>query len=228
MYDIVKKYPELIKKISSSGHEIALHGLDYDLLFHVDDKVFERNILYAKSFIEDLLNEEVYGYRAPCFSMTESKLGIVSKHFRYDSSVIHFPEHKLYGSMILDDWNYLSTWLCKKGDFLEYKIPTIEVLSKNIPISGGGYLRLIPFSVYKQLLQKYLDANQTYLFYIHPFECCRVKLDLSGVSYKDKFRCEYGRSNLLSKIRRLIEILDNNNFEFSLMKDYVVNLSPVV
>src|SRR5690554_1761557 len=65
---------DIIREISSRGHEIACHGYDHELLYNKDLKVFKEEVTKAKVLLEEATGKEVKGYRASCFSMERDKL----------------------------------------------------------------------------------------------------------------------------------------------------------
>jgi len=97
---IAKRYPQLIKEIHARGHEIACHGYSHQLIYLLSDKEFRRDIRKAKTVLEDITGQEVIGYRAPSYSITNKSLWaltvLAEEGFKYDSSI--FPiRHDFYG-----------------------------------------------------------------------------------------------------------------------------------
>ncbi|MEH6814826.1 MAG: polysaccharide deacetylase family protein, partial [Motiliproteus sp.] len=68
---VAERYPELIKKIASAGHEVASHGYNHQRINLLSQKQFQEDIRSAKQLLEDLTGHEVKGYRAPSFSFSE-------------------------------------------------------------------------------------------------------------------------------------------------------------
>ncbi len=97
---IAERYPQLIKEIHIQGHEIASHGYAHQLIYRQSPEEFRNDIRKAKTILEDIIGEEVVGYRAPSYSITEKSkwaFGVlVEEGFKYDSSI--FPiRHDFYG-----------------------------------------------------------------------------------------------------------------------------------
>ena len=83
--ELALKYPDIIKKISNNGHEIACHGLDHDLVYNKSYLDFKNELIKAKKILEDIIKMPVYGYRAPCFSMMDERLEVLRDlKFKYD------------------------------------------------------------------------------------------------------------------------------------------------
>jgi peptidoglycan/xylan/chitin deacetylase (PgdA/CDA1 family) len=68
---VAEKFPSLIKTISNEGHELAVHGYDHFTLNKLNPKKALQEVTRAKKLIEDISGLEVYGHRAPAFSLTE-------------------------------------------------------------------------------------------------------------------------------------------------------------
>jgi len=159
-----------------------------------------------------------FGYRAPCFSLDRERLEIVQNAgFVYDSSRIDFGDHPLYGSIDMAGYEKRFNAVYQNDYFIEFEATTLSVLGKNIPISGGGYLRLFPWLLMKSLVSQYLKSNDIYVFYIHPFELSRFPAPNipKNTSTLTKFRFAHGRGGVVDKIKKLTDLLHSNNYEFT-------------
>ena len=67
---IAERFPDLIKKINSDGHEIASHGYLHQRLALQDRETYRADIRRGKSLLEDQIGTAVLGYRAPSYSIT--------------------------------------------------------------------------------------------------------------------------------------------------------------
>ncbi len=84
--DFAKKYPELIKKLSESGNEIAFHGNSHSDRYDQMSSIKCRMLLKkGKSSLEKITGRKVYGFRAPRFKKPEESI-IKNAGFLYDSS----------------------------------------------------------------------------------------------------------------------------------------------
>lgn len=226
--EIAHKYADILNDIKDRGHVIGCHGLDHDLLYNKTDEEFKQQVLRAKEIIDNVLGEEtVKGYRASCFSMERNKLDILEEiGFEYDSSYISFSEHPLYGELDLGGYDNVDDLIYKKGNFYEIEIPTYKIGRFNIPISGGGYLRLFPYSVISSLIKKYLSKHDNFLIYLHPFELTNIPLSLpKEVKFKDKFRASIGRKNNLKKLEKIIKLLLNEGVQFTTIEEEYLRVS---
>ena len=111
------------------------------------------------------------GYRAPCFDIDRQRLEKVKEvGYLFDSSRISFDDHPLYQTINIDGFDKVANSIYKLDNFFEFQVSTNRILNKNIPISGGGYLRILPWQLSKNLIKSYLQTGDLYILYIHPFE----------------------------------------------------------
>ncbi|HHV99391.1 MAG TPA: DUF3473 domain-containing protein [Clostridiaceae bacterium] len=215
--EIAYKYADIIRDIRSRGHEIGCHGLDHELLHEKSDEQFEEEVIKARLILNEVLGEDVVkGYRASCFSMDRNKLDILKRcGYIFDSSYIKFVQHPLYGHLDLSKYNKVDDLIYEKDGFYEFEIPTIDIGKFNLPISGGGYLRLFPYLLIKILLQLYSRKHDNFLLYIHPFELTNIRLPFpEKLPFKDKFRASVGRRHNLKKLEKLLLKLIKEGAEF--------------
>jgi len=97
---IAERYPDLIRRIHKEGHEIACHGYAHQLIYSQSKEKFREDIKKSKAILEEIIECEVMGYRAPSYSITnKSKWAfeiLIEEGFKYDSSI--FPiRHDFYG-----------------------------------------------------------------------------------------------------------------------------------
>ncbi len=148
--------------------------------------------------------ENVAGYRAPSFSITppvHSYLEILQElGFRYDCSI--FPvRHPRYGQPGSPREAYR---LSAADDALAViPMPTWRVLGQNIPFSGGGYMRLLPWPAYKFLRAMAKRQNQPCIVYIHPWEMDDFKPQ-AGQSAAMSLRSQGGQESVLGKLEKLL------------------------
>ena len=213
--ELALKYPKIIEKISNDGHEIACHGLNHDLVYNKSYSEFKNELIKAKKILEDIINKPIYGYRAPCFSMMDERLEILKDlNFKYDSSYIKFSQHKLYKTLKLNDFKYKDHLVYENKNFFEFEIPTLNFFKfLQLPISGGGYFRILPYFLFKILFKIYSKKYKNFNFFIHPFELDDSKIQIDNTNFKNKLRFNYGRKNNLNKLKKfIISIKDNYRF----------------
>jgi polysaccharide deacetylase family protein (PEP-CTERM system associated) len=216
--ELAEKYPELIEEIHEKGHEIASHGYSHTALYNLTHKQFDEEL---KRSIDILKKYHPIGFRAPSFSInneTRWALEALKKFgFKYDSSI--FPiKTSLYGvpdapltmyrpsldNVIMHDPN---------GQIIEIPLTVLKI-GKNIPVSGGFYMRALPSSCMIWAL-KQVNKQRPAIIYFHPWETYslipRVNLPLAKriITY-------YGLSNTLTKLEKLCK-----NFKFQPMREFL-------
>lgn len=213
---IAERSPQMVKEIQKEGHEIACHGYRHQLVYEIGPERFREDITRSKRILEDIIGKEVIGYRAPSYSITKKSLWglsiLAEEGFKYDSSI--FPiRHDRYG---IPDFSRFSKKinLNGKGEILEIPLSTIQLFGKNIPIAGGGYLRLLPVRFIEwgiRSLNK--KENQPAIIYFHPWEIDPEQPKLNG-SRVSVFRHHVNIGKTFSKLKRLL-----NNFQFGPIRE---------
>lgn len=166
-----KKFPKIVKLISEKGHEVASHGFNHIEIFNQSRNEFKSDIISTKELLENLIGKRILGYRAPDFSIIIKTLWalevLAEGGYEYDSSI--FPiQHPRYG---IPKFPIEPTNIMRREEKLitEFPIATFNFFGKNLPIGGGGYLRLIPSSPYLMLAGIVAKKN-SFIFYCHPYE----------------------------------------------------------
>jgi polysaccharide deacetylase family protein (PEP-CTERM system associated) len=209
---IAERNPSLIREISKAGHEIASHGYGHQRVTFLSRSEFRADIQRSREVIEDACGIRVNGYRAPTFSITRQNLWalqiLAEEGFVYDSSI--FPiRHDHYG--IPDAPRFPHRRQLEGGlSILEFPISTARIAGINLPVTGGGYLRLLPMRYMLWALSRIHGADrQPAVLYFHPWEIDPEQPRLSG-SWKSKFRHYY---NLHETAGRLSTLLSKGRFE---------------
>ena len=223
---VAEHYPDIPRRIVEQGHEIASHGYNHQRVCTQNRQSFHEDVRASKSLLEDLTGMPVYGYRAPSYSISKDTEWafdeLLEAGYRYDSSI--FPvKHDFYG---ISDWPRFSGYAVKgeDGEWLsadtpaierpclrELPITTIEIFGHNLPIAGGGYFRLLPYSITKWGLRCInLRDQKPFVFYLHPWEFDPQQPRMENISKKSKIRHYL---NLDKTEKRFTDLLDD--FEFT-------------
>jgi polysaccharide deacetylase family protein (PEP-CTERM system associated) len=210
---IAARHPTLVRTIVDAGHELASHGYEHLLVTRQTRAEFASDIRRAKFLLEDLTGQEVVGYRAPTFSIGPSNESwayaeLQDAGYHYSSST--FPiGHDTYGNP-----HGLRTPHNIPGlRIIEIPMTTLQIGGKNLPISGGGWFRLLPYHIFKLGLQRANNVdNLKGVFYTHPWELDPDQPRTPGLPWKSKFRHYI---NLHKTNSRLCKLLDD--FEWGRM-----------
>ncbi len=213
---VAEHYPHLVKEIASRGHEVGCHSNSHRMIYEMNAEEFTKDTRRAKSIIEDIVGQEVWGYRAPSYSITRKSFWaleiLAEEGFRYDSSI--FPiHHDRYG---IPGFRRFPTVLGLGNGKRILEIPpsTYSVFGHNVPIAGGGYLRLFPLAATLFAIQG-LNGREgkPAVVYVHPWE---IDPDQPRMRGKMVSRIRH-YMNLGKTEPRLVALL--NQFEFAPVRD---------
>src|SRR5262249_40096930 len=65
---VADRFPALIERIASAGHEIASHGYSHRLIYDQTRQAFRDDVRRSKALLEDASRQHVEGFRAPSYS----------------------------------------------------------------------------------------------------------------------------------------------------------------
>jgi len=200
---IAERYPELIRRVVGEGHEIASHGYGHERATDLSVEAFDADIRRAKGILEDLTGSEVTGYRAPSFSIGVGNLWafecLARAGYRYSSSIYPI-RHDHYGMPDSPRFAYLA-----RTDLLEIPITTLRLFQRNLPSSGGGFFRLLPYALSRWMLQRVnADDGQPAVFYFHPWELDVAQPRIAGIDVKTRFRHYLNIDRMEGRLQRLL------------------------
>ena len=88
---VAERYPQLVRRIVDSGHELASHGYGHERASDLSETAFREDITRSKHMLEDLAGCPVLGYRAPSFSIGTGNLWafdqLARAGYSYSSSI---------------------------------------------------------------------------------------------------------------------------------------------
>jgi len=202
---IADRYPAMITRIVSNGHELASHGWGHHRVSDQNPHEFHEDITRSKAILEDISGQAVLGYRAPSFSIgrhNQWALDVLEKAgYRYSSSI--YPvRHDHYG---IPDAPRFAYYPRGAGSLLELPITTIRLFRQNIPAGGGGYFRLWPYPVSRWFLKRLNQLERrSAIFYFHPWEIDHQQPRQKAIGMKTRFRHYYNLHRMEGRIRALI------------------------
>jgi polysaccharide deacetylase family protein (PEP-CTERM system associated) len=198
------RHPQLVRRIAAAGHEIASHSFWHEVIRRHDLASFRADLRASKQLLEDLSGKKVEGFRAAGNSITRSESWafdvLVESGFTYDASVCPgtsshggFPSAPLAPHQLL----------CRAGSLIEIPSSTVGAGPWRRPYAGGGYLRLLPYSLVKAGIALEEGAGRPANLYVHPREIDpgqpRMRLPL-----KRRFKYYVGLRGLEAKLERLL------------------------
>jgi len=207
---VAERYPQLVKDIAARGHEIACHGLSHRLVYEQSPTEFRQETAQSKNLLEDITGSAVVGYRAASYSIVRKSLWaldiLVELGFKYDSSI--FPvRHDRYGIPAAKREPHL---MSTPGNqcIVEWPLSTASLIGLRVPVSGGGYFRLMPYWLTRWGLASINQRElRPFVFYLHPWEIDpdQPRVQASRLSrfrhYTNLERCEERLRRLLGEFR---------------------------
>jgi len=217
---VAERHPQLVRRIVDAGHELASHGWGHQRASELDRAAFAQDIVRAKGLLEDLGGTAVLGYRAPSFSIGRDNLWAFDElrrsGHRYSSSIypIH---HDHYGMPEAPRFAHRV-----HADLLEVPATTLRVFERNLPSSGGGYFRLLPYPVSRWMIRRVNASDgQAAVFYFHPWEIDPGQPRVPGIDARTRFRhyVNIGRTE-----QRLVRLL--RDFRWGRMDQIFLGPAP--
>lgn len=180
---VAEQYPDLVRSINGAGHEVATHGYSHSLVYLMGPEAFRTELIRSINILEDITQTAVLGHRAPEFSVNGNTGWafeiMLEAGLNYDSSV--FPiRHPRYGMPSYPRHPYVLQ--NSSGTLVEFPLATSRFLGSNVPIAGGGYLRLLPFSLIRSCVNELNRHGYMAVLYVHPYEFDEEWLDLPILS----------------------------------------------
>ena len=169
---VAERFPDLVRRISESGHEIASHGFAHRLIYDQTPAAFRDDVRTSKDLLEEVTGKTVNGFRAPSYSVTPRTLWaldvLIEEGYTYDASV--FPiHHDRYGIPLSPRHPYVIS--SRAGSLVEAPASTIRFGRFNFPVGGGGYFRLLPYEwTHLGISRINKDERRAAIFYLHPWE----------------------------------------------------------
>lgn len=215
--ELIDPLQNLLCELVMDGHELGVHGWEHTLPMKMTLDEFSGSLRRAKKTLENIIGMPVQGYRAPCFNLNRERLDQVrAAGFEYDSSRILFSEHPLYGALDMDGFLELSPNIYRNNTFFEFQVSSYPFAGRNFPVSGGGYIRIFPWFIMRWLIKSYLQQNELYVLYVHPFELSLKPSPIlpTGTRWHTQIRFKLGRSSVMGKLSALIDLLMADGFRF--------------
>ena len=200
---VAERYPHLVRRIVQGGHELASHGYGHQRASDLTESQFTEDITRAKGILEDLSGQPVSGYRAPSFSIGTGNLwafdALARAGYRYSSSIYPIA-HDHYGMPDSPRFAYRVS-----SGILEIPVTTLRMGGRNLPSSGGGYFRLLPYAVSRWMLRRVNQHDrESAIFYFHPWEIDVGQPRIAGINAKTRFRHYVNIPRMEPRLRALL------------------------
>jgi peptidoglycan-N-acetylglucosamine deacetylase len=203
---IAERFPYLVREIAARGHEIASHGCYHELPENMPLNSLRAELTDSRKRLEDTIGMPVVGFRAPSFSINDDILEAVARSgYRYDSSYNSFSLHGRYGKISLNGQPKIGIAHRVFDNLYELPISNLKLLGNILPLGGGAYFRLIPFSFFSLGVKRILTGDNAYLFYIHPWEIDPEQPRMEEASWNHKIRHYHKLSKTYDRMVSMIK-----------------------
>ena len=211
-----ERHPEIVRRIAAAGHEIASHGYAHRLIYEQTPETFRDDITRAKATLEDITGAAVLGYRAPSTSVTPRSLWaldvLLDVGLRYDSSI--FPiRDTLYGLPDADRFPHV----IRRRDgreLLEFPLATTRLFGRNVPLAGGGWLRVFPYRYTRWAMRRVNREGHPAVAFVHPWELDPEQPRMRTAGRRGFSTHYVGLRGTYGKLRRLFR-----DFRFAPLRD---------
>lgn len=166
---VADRFPELCQAIVARGHEVGTHGYWHHRPLAGSRDQFYQDLGESIRAIARATGSFPAGYRAPVAALdchatwafqAMRDVGIV-----YDSSVYPTRLLVLAGSADAPRAPFRTP-----AGVWEIPLSVAEVCGQRFPLSGGFYLRAMPFGFYRRLIRRENAAGRPVILYVHPWE----------------------------------------------------------
>ena len=221
-----EKAPDLVREIQQAGHEIQSHGYGHRLVHTLTPEQFREDLTRSKAILEDMTGLPITGYRAPAFTIDLRNLWaldvLVECGYEYDSSVFPLKTGR-YG---IDGAPWYPHRLKTPAGYelLELPVGSYRRFGRTVPTGGGGYFRLLPYSVIKRSVRQVNEAGYPVTIYMHPYEYDPIEFAELGypVPWKQRLHQGLGRRGFPRKIDSLL-----SDFPFGSMQQIIASLGDL-
>ena len=195
-----------MRRIVDAGHELASHGYWHGRADEQTPEFFREDVRRARRSLEDASGGSVTGYRAPTFSIGPGNAWaydvLQEEGYHYSSSV--YPvRHDLYGTPDAPRFPHHPTPAADR--LWEIPMTTVRLWGRNLPVSGGGNFRLLPYGVFRMGLRRFARAErEPGLFYLHPWEIDPDQPRVTGLPRTSRFRHYVNLRRTEKRLQRLL------------------------
>ncbi len=205
---VARRYPKLVVDISKAGHKVGCHGYAHQPIYSGSPLDFRKDLRNAKQTLEDVLGLAIKSYRAPSYSIVSRTLWALEilgeEGIDYDSSIVPVI-HDHYGLPGAPRFPHLKDLACGRT-LREFPPSTLRLWGCNVPVAGGGYFRLFPYSFTAWAIRRINQVErQPAMVYLHPWEIDPEQPRIPA-SWRSRFR-HY--QNLESTEKKFVKLLQD-------------------
>ncbi len=203
---VAQRHPEIVKKIDECGFEIASHSFSHQLAYELSPQQFKNDLVKSIDTLQQLTGKKVTIFRAPGFSFTQDNQWVydilIESGITIDCSI--FPGSRGHGGFSGLTKNAPFQIRSGSGLLKEFPVNLSSVLNFSVAFSGGGYFRLLPFT----LLKYFFSKNDYIMTYFHPRDFDAEQPVVPGLAPHRKFKSYYGLKGAFRKFERILGTFD--------------------
>lgn len=183
---IAENDPALVREIAERGHEIADRGFYHRSVRSLTADEFREDLRRSRATLEAASSRRVIGYRA-AEKLSPERDGwiydvLAEEGYLYDSSML--PTRNTPASM-----RTLHEVRTRFGNIRELPYATIDAGFGPLPISGGNYIRQIPYTLTRRAVSRWLqNGEEPFVFYFHVWELDPDQPRISAASRLNRIR----------------------------------------
>lgn len=198
-----KRYPALVRRIASEGHEVAFHGMEHRRWSEMTAAGRRADLADGKRLLEDVAGLPVVGFRAPEWSIrsieAEAFEILAESGFRYDASVTAISilgrrENPVHPVAVAT----------KSGSVLELPPLTGKEWGQTVNFGGGWPFRQLPWGRLMARADEFRREGAPAIFTFHPWELDPEAPPLVGSSALLRLTRNAWRRRLPGRFERLL------------------------
>jgi len=198
--------PDLIKRITETGHELASHGY-----YHSDFK--PEHLLQSKLKLEELSGKEITGYRMARMMPVDEK-EIEKAGYTYNTSI-----NPTYLPGRYNNFNISRTHFIKDNVI---QIPASVSPLVRFPLFWLSFHNL-PLSIYKTLASWTYKKDKYLNIYFHPWEFTDLD-DFERFGFPGYVRKNTGKK-MIERMEALVSWMKVKNYPFGTFQDFIKKLA---
>ncbi|KXH81357.1 polysaccharide deacetylase family protein [Chryseobacterium kwangjuense] len=194
---IAEKLQNLIKAISSKGHEIAFYNLNSDL----------QKIEEVKKNIQDLLEKQIRGIRQKDIKLPQENLKLLEFNYvsNIDNADILFPFKRLKRDTVINEEDGLSI------------VPESISPYSQLPYNDFVF-QILPTKYYQSMVFETLKNDDFVLIYLNSWQFTDFKKYRFEIPF---YRSLFSGKKMEDKLDALLTWINENDMATSRMKDYI-------
>jgi peptidoglycan/xylan/chitin deacetylase (PgdA/CDA1 family) len=221
--ETAKRNPGLIRYLFDKGFEIGSHSLTHPNFKTIDRQELIKELKASKEIIEDITGFGVRSFRAPNFSIGHNNIHYLQDvrmaGYTIDSSI-------LVSKSLMDNNGTIPNVFSVEtncGVLEEYPAFAYKFFSRLVRFPGGGFLRVLPNYIIRQLL----ISNTYHNLYIHASDFDTKRPRISGDSFVSQIKRKIGASTMAEKVKMIltsneVSVVGFNGYKENAIKNVIV------